>query len=132
MPAYLEVNTMIFDSQNSIYRFNIDYIKENNAMLNMMSIDISNINPNETEWVFDIKTDNMSESQKVYLDISDNPGLYLEDSSDGNDDLLTLLSANFSDDFFAPINEASNFLEDNTSLSTADISAIILQKQETA
>jgi len=131
MPAYLEVNTMIFDSQNSIYRFNIDYIKENNAMLNMMSIDISNINPNETEWVFDIKTDNMTESQKVYLDISYNPGLYLEDSSDGNDDLFSLLSANFSDDFFAPINEASNFLKDNTSLSTADISAIILQKQET-
>ena len=101
MPAYLEVNTMIFDSQNSVYKYNIDYIKENMAMFNMMTIDISNINPNETEWVFDIKTDSMTEKSKVYLDISDNPALYMADGSDGNDDLFSLLSANFSDEIFS-------------------------------
>lgn len=131
MPAYLEVNTMIFDSQNSVYKYNIDYIKENMAMFNMMTIDISNINPNETEWVFDIKTDSMTEKSKVYLDISDNPALYMADGSDGNDDLFSLLSANFSDEIFSEYEETTNYLQNETSLSTADILAIIQQKQET-
>ena len=28
MPAYLEVNTMIYNDANNIYKYNIDYIKE--------------------------------------------------------------------------------------------------------
>ena len=130
MSDHLEINTMIYDNEKNIYKYNIDYIRGNHAIMSMMAVYIENIYPNERESIFNIKTENHSHniSKDLHININYKSQLYFTDDIIGNSALFDLIEVSFSDDFFTDLDKTKYDLIDNTSLNIYDIEEIINQK----
>lgn len=162
MSDHLEINTMIYDNENNIYKYNIDYIRGNHAIMSMMSIDIVNAYPNEKEIIFgkkmeiksveeafdeiDSNNDNVLsfeefndwfktipwpdyEEEKIFIDITYTPSLSFSSGENANETLFHLIEVEFDDDIFTDLETTENYLSDNTSLTSQNISNILRQKR---